>query len=108
MIYNILDKIVMNDFSSTIANLVKNNDKCVVFDIGCFQGNFSRNLINKIPTSKKKFYLFDPNPNLKLKDFKHFNIAFSNKKKKQKFYLNTFFPSSGSVDLDHNNPPLRQ
>ena len=96
MIYNILDKIVMNDFSSTIANLVKNNDKCVVFDIGCFQGNFSRNLINKIPTSKKKFYLFDPNPNLKLKDFKHFNIAFSNKKKKQKFYLNTFFPSSGS------------
>ena len=48
MIYNILDKIVMNDFSSTIANLVKNNDKCVVFDIGCFQGNFSRNLSNKI------------------------------------------------------------
>ena len=39
--------------------------------------------------------MFDPNPNLKIKDFKYNELAFSNEKVK-KYHLNTFFPASGS------------
>ena len=75
MIYNILDRLVMNDFSETILSYIKNNQKCVVFDVGCFQGNFSRNLKKKMKSKKVHFYLFDANPLLKIEDFKYNNIA---------------------------------
>ena len=96
MIYNFLDKYIMNDFSSLIVNHLDKKKKFVVFDIGCFQGNFSRNLKNKLFSKKIQFYLFDPNPNIKLRDFKHYKIAFSNIENTQNYYLNDFFPSSGS------------
>lgn len=97
MIYNILDKYIMNDFSEEIVKNLNNNKNNVIFDIGCFKGNFSRTLKNKLNSNNNKFYLFDPNSNLKIEDFKHHTLAFSNKvKKKQKYHLNTFFPSSGS------------
>ena len=45
MLYSILDKFLMNDFSDAINNnLNKDKEKITVFDIGCFQGNFSRKL----------------------------------------------------------------
>lgn len=96
MIYNILDRLVMNDFSETILSYIKNNQKCVVFDVGCFQGNFSRNLKKKMKSKKVHFYLFDANPLLKIEDFKYNNIALSKTKKISNFHLNSFFPSSGS------------
>ena len=40
--------------------------------------------------------MFDANPNLKINDFNYIKIAFSNIKEKKIFYLNTFFPASGS------------
>ena len=96
MIYNILDKFIMNDFSDKIVKNLDKNKNNVIFDIGCFKGNFSRSIKNKMDSKKNKFYLFDPNPNIKIRDFNHYNLAFSNKIKKQKYHLNTFFPSSGS------------
>ena len=96
-IYKLVDKFLMNDFSKVISNIINNNSKkeIIVFDIGCFQGNFSRGLKKKIK-EKVKFYLFDPNPNLNITDFEYIKLAFSNDKGYKKYYLNTFFPASGS------------
>ena len=96
-IYKLVDKFLMNDFSKVISNIINNNSKkeIIVFDIGCFQGNFSRWLKKKIK-EKVKFYLFDPNPNLNITDFEYIKLAFSNDKGYKKYYLNTFFPASGS------------
>ncbi len=97
LIYKLVDKFLMNDFSKTISKIVNNNSKneLTVFDVGCFQGNFSRSLQKEIK-KKTKYFLFDPNPNLKIGDFQYHKLAFSNDKGIKKFYLNTFFPASGS------------
>ena len=60
-----------------------------------FRVNFSRNLQKEIK-KKTNYFLFDPNPNLIIKDFQYKELAFSNNKGTKKFYLNTFFPASGS------------
>ena len=73
-----------------------NSKKPIIFDVGCFIGNFSRNLKKKLNLKNKNFYLFDANPNLKIKDFKYNNLVFSDKIQIRNFYLNEFFPSSGS------------
>ena len=47
MIYEFVDKFLMNDLSKEVnkilANLNKETD-LKIFDIGCFKGNFSREL----------------------------------------------------------------
>ena len=50
MIYKYLDKYLMNDFTDEIAQIVskKNNNNLTIFDVGCFLGNFSRNLKKKL------------------------------------------------------------
>ncbi len=100
MLYTLVDKFLMNNFSNVIIEKIVDLKKknVVVFDVGSFQGNFSRTLKNKFVKEKisANFYLFDPNPNIKLKDFFTENIALSSKKGKKKFYLNNFLPSSGS------------
>ncbi len=85
----------MNDFNSVIKDLL-NHKNPIVFDVGCFNGNFSRKLYKDLKLKKINFYLFDANPNLKIKEFKYFNEVFSNKISYRKFNLNNFFPSSGS------------
>ena len=53
---------------------------------------------------KNSFYLFDANPNLKVKNFKYYNEVFSNKIQMKNFYLNEFLPSSGSsLETDVKN-----
>ena len=46
MLYTIVDKFLMNDFTNLIVDHLnkKNEDKTTIFDIGYFQGNFSRKL----------------------------------------------------------------
>ena len=85
-IYRIVDKLLMNDFSKIISQTINKNSKkdIIVFDIGCFQGNFSRSLKKKLKKNSS-FYLFDPNPNLKIRDFQYREIAFSNSKDSKKF-----------------------
>ena len=97
LIYKFVDKFLMNDFSKIISKIINDNHKTeiTVFDVGCFQGNFSRSL-KKTIKKKINFFLFDPNPNLKIKDFKYEELAFSNDKGVRKYHLNTFFPASGS------------
>jgi FkbM family methyltransferase len=94
-LYNLVDKFLMNDFSDlVIRNLNKKNN--IIFDVGCFNGNYSRNLKKKINYKNSKFYLFDANPNLKIKGFKYINEIFYNKIIRKNFYYNEFFPASGS------------
>lgn len=105
LIYSILNRIFMNKIEHEINNyLIKKNK--IVFDIGCFRGSFTTNLIkeeNKIDNNST-FYLFDPNPKTKeylkkiiqSKNIHYFNIAFDDSNTKKKFYLNNFFESSGS------------
>ena len=97
MIYKLLDKFIMNDFTEEIINNLENKKKnLIIFDVGCFVGNFSRNIKKKLNRKKTNFYLFDPNPSLKIPDFNYIKIAFTSKSKYQNYYLNDFFPSSGS------------
>ncbi len=69
----------MNDFTDVISNIINKNKQqnLKIFDIGCFQGNFSRNLKNKL-NLEAEFFLFDANPNLKIEDFEYTKLAFSN------------------------------
>ena len=98
MIYEFVDKFLMNNLPREVGKIlinVKKKEDLKIFDVGCFQGNFSRELKKKIKKNAS-FFLFDANPNLKINDFNYIKIAFSNIKEKKIFYLNTFFPASGS------------
>ena len=98
MLYNLVDKFLMNDFSKFIAEEINKGDKTDIniFDVGCFQGNFSRSLKEKL-NQQAKYFLFDPNPNLALKDFDINRLAFSDIEGNQDYHLNNFFPASGST-----------
>ena len=104
-IYYLLNKFFMNEIEREILKYLGNESK-IVFDVGCFRGNFTKNLIryeNKFGI-KSNFFLFDPNPNVKSyikqllqnEKVKYFNFAFDNSNTNKKFYLNTFFEPSGS------------
>ena len=94
-LYNLVDKFLMNDFTDEVIKNI-NKDNLIIFDVGCFNGNYSRNLKKKLNYKNLNFYLFDANPNLKIKDFKYINEVFFNKIETKNFFLNEFFPSSGS------------
>ena len=96
MLYEFMDKYIWHDFAKDIIQYTNKEYKSpiVVFDVGCFIGNFSRKIKKKFPEGS--FYLFDPNPNLKINDFKHYKLALSNSVKKRIYYLNNFFPGGGS------------
>ena len=96
MLYKFMDKYIWHDFTNDILLHTKKEHKSpvVVFDIGCFIGNFSRKIRKKFPDGL--FFLFDPNPNLKIDDFNHYKLALSNSAKERIYYLNNFFPGGGS------------
>ena len=91
-----MDRYIWHDFANDILPYTNNKKKSpiVVFDVGCFIGNFSRKIKKKFPNGS--FFLFDPNPNLKIDDFNHYKLALSNTIKKRIYYLNNFFPGGGS------------
>ncbi len=104
IIYKIVNKFFMNDVESELLGLSKIKDK-VIFDVGCYRGNFTQNMITK--ESKKntnKYYLFDPNPKVKkyiknmLTDRKisYSELALDNTNKIKKFTINKYFEPSGS------------
>jgi len=95
----------MNEIENEIlVNFDKKNK--IIFDVGCFRGNFTKSLIKSEDKLEieSSFFLFDPNPNvkdylntlLKNKKIKYFNLALDNSNTKKKFYLNNFFEPSGS------------
>ncbi len=95
ILYNLVDKFLMNSFNEEILENLKTKQP-IIFDIGCFNGNFSRKINKYLNISKKKFYLFDANKNLKIQDFSYYNETFSDKIQIRNFYYNEFLPSSGS------------
>ena len=57
MIYNLVNKYLMHDFTSGIADELNNKnhkETLKIIDIGCFRGNFSRNLKKKIKGKPEK------------------------------------------------------
>ena len=102
ILYNLVDKFLMRDFTELIIKNLKSKNP-IVFDVGCYIGNFSINLQKKLSLSKKSFYLFDANPMLKVKNFNYYNEVFSNKIQITNFHLNEFFPSSSSLGVDIKN-----
>ena len=104
-IYYLLNRFFMNEVENEILKYFKKRDK-IIFDIGCFRGNFTKNFIKNEQKLgiKSNFFLFDPNPNvknylkliLKNENIKYFNLALDNSDSQKKFYLNNFFEPSGS------------
>ena len=101
MLYELIDKFLMPDFTNKISSYVKRNKQQIVFDVGCFKGTFTSNLQKKIQNSK--FYLFDPSPISKITNFNYFPfrvsyfpIALGSSKRVVNYNFNTFLPSSGS------------
>ena len=105
IIYYLLNKLFMNEVEDEILKYTKKEDK-IIFDIGCYRGNFTKNFIKneKKIGIESNFFLFDPNPStkdylrliLKDKKIKYFNLAIDNSDAQKKFYLNNFFEPSGS------------
>ena len=104
-IYYLLNKFFMNEVEKDILKYFRKRDK-IIFDIGCFRGNFTKNFIKNESKLgiKSIFFLFDPNPTVKdyLKPIlenekiKYFNLALDNSNSQKKFYINNFFEPSGS------------
>ena len=104
-IYYLLNKFFMNEIEKEILKYSGNEDK-IIFDVGCFRGNFTKNIIKN--ENKREinsvFFLFDPNPNvknylgklLKNEKIKYFDLALDNTNSERRFYLNNFFEPSGS------------
>ena len=105
IIYNLLNKFFMNEVENEIIKYLENRKK-IIFDIGCYKGNFTKNFLKqeKRLEYKSSFYMFDPNPNVKKyinpilenDQIKYFDIAFDNTNAQKKFFLNNFFEPSGS------------
>ena len=103
LIYYILN-FTFHSFEAKIIKILKNEKNLVVFDIGCFRGVFTRNILELIDRKKIKFYLFDINKNTKkyisdltLSKYFRFNeVALSNKNGTAIYNYNSFFESSGS------------
>ena len=95
ILYNLVDRFLMNSFEKEILENLKTK-KPIIFDVGCFNGNFSRKINQHLNISKKFYYLFDANKNLNIPGFTYYNEIFAEKIKITDFYYNEFFPPSGS------------
>jgi G:T-mismatch repair DNA endonuclease (very short patch repair protein) len=65
IIYYILNYIFFYSLELKIMNILEDEKKLVIFDVGCFRGTFSRKILHLIKKRKFKFYLFDVNKNTK-------------------------------------------
>jgi len=105
LIYYLVNKLLMNESEKDILNFLGSYNK-TIFDVGCYSGAFTKNIIKEDEKKnlKSNFYLFDPNPKvknylkslLKKNNIKYFNVALDNSNQEKEFFLNKFFESSGS------------
>ena len=104
LIYYILNYLFLHSLEPKIMELLKDEKKLVIFDVGCFRGVFTNNILKLIGKKKFKFFLFDINKNTKeyisnlllSKKISYNEIALSNKNGTAKYNYNSFFESSGS------------
>ena len=66
LIYSMLNQVFMNKIEHEIFSFLRKKNK-IIFDVGCFRGSFTSNLIREENKSgiNSTFYLFDPNPKTK-------------------------------------------
>jgi len=105
-LYKFYDFFFSNKIEKNILELLnktKTNKIINIFDLGCFEGSFSKRLHRFLKSKYTTyFYLFDPNPKIKNKlkklkfNYNFFNVAISNITGQRKFFINTKFESSGS------------
>ena len=106
----------MNEVENELLNLIKVKEK-IIFDVGCFRGNFTQNLIKREEknNNNSNYYLFDANPSVKnyLKELleknnvKYFQLALDNTNTKKNFTINRYFePSGSSLNSAHKKDPL--
>ncbi len=116
IIYKLLHIFIANHNESKITNLLfknkkylenKNNLPIIIFDVGCFRGDWTKSLLKNLrkKTSKQVLvHLFDVNPKseiylknlLKNRNVKFNNLALNEEKGDKEFNFNTFFECSGS------------
>lgn len=111
--YKLLHIFISNHNEKRIVDLLisnknfKSSKKLIIFDVGCYIGDWTRNLISILNKKiKKKYiiYLFDANKKvkqnlhslIKRKNIYFNNVALDIKKHNQVFNLNNFFQCSGS------------
>ena len=103
LIYYILN-FTFHRFEAKIIKILKNEKNLVVFDVGCFRGVFTKNILELIDRKKIKFYLFDINKNTKKyisnlilsRNISYNEVALSDKNGTAEYNYNSFFESSGS------------
>ena len=105
IIYKIINKLFMNEVEKELLNLIKVEEK-IIFDVGCFRGNFTQNFIKceEKNNNNSRYFLFDANPSVKnyLKDLlekenvKYFQLALDNTNIQKNFTINRYFEPSGS------------
>ena len=116
IIYKIINKLFMNEVENELLNLINVKEK-IIFDVGCFRGNFTNNLIKNEQrnNNNSNYYLFDANPNVRnyLKDLlkkdnvNYFQLALDNTNTKKNFTINKYFePSGSSLNSAHKKDPL--
>ena len=113
IIYKVFNKFFMNNVEDELLNYLKNKEReKIIFDVGCFRGSFTENIIKHSSKKgiKSNIFLFDPNPKvknyiaylLKNNNVKYFDIALDNSNEQKKFTLNEFYePSGSSLVSDH-------
>ena len=103
LIYYILNY-TFHRFEAKIIKILKNEKNLVVFDVGCFRGVFTKNILKLTDRKKIKFYLFDINKNTKKyisnlilsRNISYNEVALINKNGTAEYNYNSFFESSGS------------
>ena len=104
IIYHIGDFFWGHGFEKKINDLLKKKKKLVIFDVGCYRGFFTKNILKVLGQKKYKFYLFDVNKNvkkyisdlIKIKNINYNEVAISDKNGKADYYFNRFYEPAGS------------
>ena len=116
LIYKFLDTFISKHNEKKITDLllkqkkflkIKDNKPIVIFDVGCFRGDWTKSMLrilNKNTSNKLLFHLFDVNPKstiylknlLKNTNIKFNYLALNEEKGEKEFYFNNFFESAGS------------
>ena len=103
--YQVANFFLQNNFFNEISNFFKNKNNLIIFDIGCYKGDFSEKILKLLKEKIKKIYLFDINKKVenylplslkKNKNIKFLNLGLTNKKGSSYYHLNTLFESAGT------------
>jgi FkbM family methyltransferase len=104
MLYWFANLIFQSDFSREIKKILKNKNRLIIFDVGCYKGVFASEMINIFRDKIEYMYLFDINKKVKdylkkltkKKNIEYNELALINKSGTSVYNYNKFFESAGS------------